>query len=74
MASTGAITNRRLFAPGRNDDFLEDKLDHIGDGLAQAPQAKTEKTDPVRPQPALYVADNLAFRVSQVSDTQEQGK
>ena len=63
-----------LVGARRNDDFLEEELDHVGDRLSQAPQPKPEKADPVRAQPALDIAYDPAFGVSQVSDTEQQGK
>ena len=63
-----------LVCARRYDDFLENELHYVRNGLSQAPQAKPEKADPVWAQPALDIAYDLAFGVGQVSDTEQQGK
>src|SRR5690606_35793242 len=56
-----------LVCARRDDRFLEDELQQVGEGLEQAPG-----TDNVRAATKLHRRPDLAIRVKQVSDDDQQ--
>ena len=67
MDSIGATMNRKRSGVGRDDDFLHQQLQRVGDRLQPA-----ARPDPVGADAHLHVADDLALGKGQVGHAQHQ--